>query len=703
MKKDSVDTFWILFLIFLLNISHCGNGNIDTEIDIEVDITSDLDIGMDIIDLVTSDDNAQECREGERLSCVTGFPGICSEGYRECVDGSWGNCVPINSSVEESQSFDNCQDGLDNDCDGKVDTHDEDCLEHCIPDCREKCAGESDGCGGVCNVSNCSGCCNLLGVCIPLYNVSNQECGSNGAQCVDCSIIGQVCDGIRFVCTNQWTNDAHFISQTVPFVMTPNSSVLVTISMENRGNTIWTRLDGYKLGSQNPQDNTRWTSDTRVWLEADERIFPGMTKQFTFQIRAPGIPGVYPFQWRMVQEFVEWFGEYSETVPILVTEGNSSLCNDLRSLAGTDLDASPIIQSCIDLATDHTIVELPRGVYNIEHQIVITHPIMLRTENSSFDAQVCSGHPSDCAILKASPLFNEREGIIRIVNTSYVIVDHIVVDGNRDGRRGGNAYNQCYNYNNRYGLNIQIVGSDFVAITNSRSRNALCGTGLEVSRGSNINTTGLVVWNSIFEDNGIHNVQGLWSDGLTIHECFECSVTNNIFINNTDVNLVFGGCQRCIIQQNHIIHSGFVDRGSFAAFIIHSWPNPGGTSGNYYGSDISQNRIECGSGASERLCGFGLLIGGDPWYLVDTYGGFIHDNYISNAQQGVLIDDAHDLVIYNNRVVNNGNSSHTSCGVRSTTPYGRGTRSYNIDTSKDTLNTNYYIADWDGCIANYPF
>ena len=33
--------------------------------------------------------------------------------------------------------------------------------------------------------------------------------------------------------------------------------------------------------------------------------------------QAPGLPGVYPFQWQMVQDGVRWFGE--PTAPLLIT------------------------------------------------------------------------------------------------------------------------------------------------------------------------------------------------------------------------------------------------------------------------------------------------------------------------------------------------------------------------------------------------
>ena len=49
-------------------------------------------------------------------------------------------------------------------------------------------------------------------------------------------------------------------------------------------------------------------------------------KTFTFSVTAPQSPGVFNFQWRMVEELKQWFGEKSENVPIAVVEaGNKNL------------------------------------------------------------------------------------------------------------------------------------------------------------------------------------------------------------------------------------------------------------------------------------------------------------------------------------------------------------------------------------------
>jgi hypothetical protein len=111
------------------------------------------------------------------------------------------------------------------------------------------------------------------------------------------------------------SNNAQFISQDVPGMMYATESYNVSITMKNIGNTIWTAGSGYKLGSQNPQDNSTW-GWSRVTLPHD--VWPGQQVTFTFEVMAPLKTGNTNFQWRMVQENVEWFGDFTTNKVIAV-------------------------------------------------------------------------------------------------------------------------------------------------------------------------------------------------------------------------------------------------------------------------------------------------------------------------------------------------------------------------------------------------
>lgn len=113
-------------------------------------------------------------------------------------------------------------------------------------------------------------------------------------------------------------NHATFISQSVPTVMDANNSYGVWVTMRNTGTTTWTS-DSYRLGSQNPQDNWTWGLN-RVYLPAGTSVPPGSDYTFYFTVTAPSYEGYYNFQWQMVQDGREWFGDYTPNVLVHVRE-----------------------------------------------------------------------------------------------------------------------------------------------------------------------------------------------------------------------------------------------------------------------------------------------------------------------------------------------------------------------------------------------
>jgi subtilisin family serine protease len=111
------------------------------------------------------------------------------------------------------------------------------------------------------------------------------------------------------------SNQAEFVSQNVKSVMTAGEFTTVSITMKNTGNTTWSTGSNFWLGSQNPQDNTTWGFN-RVVLP--NPVPPGTTVTFTFDVFAPATKGTFNFQWRMVQDGVEWFGPLTPNVAVSV-------------------------------------------------------------------------------------------------------------------------------------------------------------------------------------------------------------------------------------------------------------------------------------------------------------------------------------------------------------------------------------------------
>lgn len=120
-------------------------------------------------------------------------------------------------------------------------------------------------------------------------------------------------------------NGSEFISQqNIPSTMEVNENISVSVTMKNTGTSTWTKATGYKLGSQNAQDNTTWGFN-RVFLEDSDNILPGQEKIFSFEITGPNIAGYNNFQWRMIQEDVEWFGAFTTNKQIAVGGGGNYL------------------------------------------------------------------------------------------------------------------------------------------------------------------------------------------------------------------------------------------------------------------------------------------------------------------------------------------------------------------------------------------
>jgi hypothetical protein len=109
--------------------------------------------------------------------------------------------------------------------------------------------------------------------------------------------------------------NAQCISQSVPTTMTAGQSYPVIVTLKNAGTLTWSPIgpqcNAYRWGSL----NSHW-APTRAELPSP--VAPGQQITLNYSVTAPTTTGTYPFQWRMVHECVEWFGETCPTVPVNV-------------------------------------------------------------------------------------------------------------------------------------------------------------------------------------------------------------------------------------------------------------------------------------------------------------------------------------------------------------------------------------------------
>ena len=107
----------------------------------------------------------------------------------------------------------------------------------------------------------------------------------------------------------QPVNRSETVSISAPSNVDPGATFTASVTFRNTGTTTW-QPGTYFFGSQNPQDNTRWGTN-RITLSA--AVAPGQTNTTTFSCTAPTSAAIYPFEWKLVQEGVEWFGQTAAT------------------------------------------------------------------------------------------------------------------------------------------------------------------------------------------------------------------------------------------------------------------------------------------------------------------------------------------------------------------------------------------------------
>lgn len=324
--------------------------------------------------------------------------------------------------------------------------------------------------------------------------------------------------------------------------------------------------------------------------------------------------------------------QIDETVP-------KTSCDSLAQLKNVVADASLELQKCLDSSRGQT-VEIPAGVYYIGKPIVIQGPINIVTKGKSAASVPCTLEDVSCAVFRSwndipKDVNAGRRGTFHI-NGPSVILSHLIFDGSRQSRQNTLNARKCFddtNPDNSYGWLMTADGAS-ITLTKSVLKNALCGTALEV----HTSTTQFQLVQNIVANNGRHYQVNTWSDGVTIHDSLNSTFTDNTFIDNTDIQMVLGGCRGCLVARNSYSHTQDINGSSFAEMMIHAWV---GGSGDYSDSIFKNNDIDCGS---SRLCGYGIVIGGDPWYLgTKAFNGVVTENRIQRAMIGLSVDEVTGL------------------------------------------------------------
>lgn len=128
------------------------------------------------------------------------------------------------------------------------------------------------------------------------------------------------------------TDDAIFVSQTVPATVFAGTSVPIVVTFQNSGTNTWQNATGYALASQNPANNTTWGAATLANVASS--VTNGANYTYTFNVTAPSTPGTYNFQTQNAHSGV-FFGATSPNTSITVVGPQTVHATNVAASDGT--------------------------------------------------------------------------------------------------------------------------------------------------------------------------------------------------------------------------------------------------------------------------------------------------------------------------------------------------------------------------------
>lgn len=335
-------------------------------------------------------------------------------------------------------------------------------------------------------------------------------------------------------------------------------------------------------------------------------------------------------------------------------------CSSVSKLADTGLDASEALLACTERAINGERLDLRAGTYTFRKQVRILKSVTIATAGLSDSAAGCASLGARrCAILRLDIAGDPNPNIMPMeIVGHHISFVHLIVEGVNNAKLRVDCTKP---YQRPLGGGLRVIGSQFT-LRKSVLRNFTCYTGMEVITNAN----SLTVEDNVVGPNGDHRPGELWSDGVTIHDSRNTVVRRNVFVDNSDVQLILGGCRDCRVEKNIFRHSGAFRGASFAELMLHAFPT---TSGNHSGTIVTGNRIDCGA---SHLCGFGIMVGGNPWtsgnvahYPGQMFGSMIRGNTVTNARIGINIDGlTGPIEVRDNSVTASGGRFSSDCGSR---------------------------------------
>ncbi len=428
-------------------------------------------------------------------------------------------------------------------------------------------------------------------------------------------------------------NNAQFISQSVPARLAPGQVSSVSVTMKNTGTTTWD-YSWYKLSAQNPYDNTVWFGDTRAYLPYGTYVAPGQQVTFNFNITAPSTAGIYNFQWKMIQEFTEVFGEITPNKAITVSVSPCSSYADPNDTVADDV----ALQCLIDQGGTFKLAPTAPGFESTGGYIIGGSGLNNHQHDLTLDS--APGTNPKATIIASATL----SGAIPFRSIGYqnVTLRNLIFDGNRDAR---NWIPLCPNGFRPNVATVEVGDTYGSTLTNNVFQRAVCGAALGV------NGTNYVIDSNTFVDNGtgiespIPSGTEPWADGIRVGECYGGRITNNTFDDSTDLSLSIEYTSNCQINGNLIRQ---INRYAFGGL--------GFANHDHSGTTIQSNTIQ-----GNHKMSMGMAIGGNPWCGSGPQSGAtISGNSISGTKVGLNVHDSSHLITGN--TITQVTSGTNNCG-----------------------------------------
>jgi hypothetical protein len=258
-----------------------------------------------------------------------------------------------------------------------------------------------------------------------------------------------------------------------------------------------------------------------------------------------------------------------------------------------------------------------------------------------------------------------------------IVVRFLSLDGNRPARTA--FLGMCAGYRLWASGLVVDFAHNFALLDNHITR-TLCGAALEVDGAD------FEIARNVIETNG-HGTEARdatepWADGITLHNCDNGQVHDNLVTDATDVGIVTGG-GACDIEHNEIVNKA---QHVFGGITMHAF---GMTDVDDTGAVVVYNTVTGQNG----MLSFGFSLGIHPWgrfpYIT---GGTVACNRVSGGVVNIEIDGARSITVSDNTI---GAPSTTAprCGGPAT-----GYTSYSPHVTTATLQPGWTERQYDRCI-----